>query len=203
MVLIVLVSFIIPANEFLVYETNDKGKIGHIEITSHKDSLGYHVVYTSDRTIYSTLDSLDFGTKYLEKIINNKLVLKIIRGERFMVYYQGRKFDYHADGPIYDRHTLDFALRQFQYHKDFQTKIRLHIPELMIVNADLKVVGEEIITTPLGEFLCWKIEMAPRIFLTHRKLYFWFEKNYPYRFIKFVDPSSGNYIMMIESQIYD
>jgi hypothetical protein len=189
---------ILPEKEILVYKTDDKGKIGKIEITSQKDSLGYHIYYVSDREIEVILDSVNLGTIYIYKTINNKLDYKFSKNKHFKVYFKRRNVTYREDGPVYDRHTLDFALRRFEYASDFKKIIRLHVPELMIINAELKVVGEEIIKGPVGDVSCWKIEMKPRIFFIRMKFYFWIEKEYPYRFVKYEDSSGKNSILLIE-----
>jgi hypothetical protein len=201
MILLFICLQLLPEKECLIYETNDKGKIGEIEVTLHKDSLGYHIVYTSDRIIEIVLDSLNLGTLYINKTIDGKQALKIERdGEEFTVYFRGNRMIYHAQGPVYDRHTLDFALRGFKYHRVFEDTFRLHIPEFMIVNAELKVVGEESIAGPLGEILCWKIQMTPRVLFTRMKFFFWIEKDWPHRFVKYSDSSGENYILLVESK---
>jgi len=202
MILFLLFLQILPETEFFVYETNDKGKIGKIEINSQKDSFGYHIVYISDRRIEIILDSLNLGTLFIDKIVNNKQELKISRDKEFKVYFKGNRYTYKEDGPVYDRHTLDFALRGFKYNQDFKENIRLHVPELMIINAGLKVIDEEAVTGILGEILCWKIEMTPRVFFIRMKFYFWIEKDYPHRFIKYSDSSGKNCILLIESRKY-
>jgi len=202
MILFFMFLQILPAQEFFLYETNADGKIGNLEITSRKDSLGYHILYTSDRTIEAILDSLDLRTLYVKKLVNGRQELKILNNKNFEVYFKGEKMVYQEDGPVYDRHTLDFALRGFEYNHGYKKKIRVHIPEVMIVNAELMVVGEEVIKSPLGEIPCWKIEMTPRIFFIRKKLYFWFEKDYPHRFIKLSDASEKNQMLLINSIEY-
>jgi hypothetical protein len=192
---------LLPEKEFFIYETNDKGKIGTIEVTLHRDSLGYHIVYTSDRIIEIVLDSLNLGTLYINKTIDGKQALKIERDkDEFTVYFRGNRTTYHENGPVFDRHTLDFALRGHTYHSLFENTFRLHIPELMIVNAELKVIGEDIIAGPLGEILCWKLQMTPRVLFIRMKFYFWIEKDVPHRFIKYADSSGKNYILLVESK---
>lgn len=203
MILLLLCLHILPEREFFIYETNDKGKIGKIEVTSQKDSLGYHIVYISDRKIEIVLDSLTLGTLYISKTINDRQILKIVREKKFNVYFKGHKMTYHEDGPVYDRHTLDFALRGFDYNIEYENTIRLHIPEFMIINAELKVVGEEIISGPVGEILCWKVRVIPRIFFIRMKFYIWIEKDSPHRFIKYADSSGKNYIQLINSRKYN
>ncbi len=197
MILFLLLLTILPEKEHLIYETNDKGKMGTIELVSEKDSLGYHVVYTWDRVIDVLLDSLNFGTLSIEKVVNGRLEMEISREKHFKVYFKGRRFTYQEDGPVYDRHTLDFALRGFEYKRDFERRIRLHIPEFMIINADLKVIDEDIVSGPLGEIPCWKVEMTPRILFIRWKFYFWIEKDYPYRFLRYEDSSGKNSVLLI------
>ena len=50
-----------------MYETNAKGKIGRLYVTMHRDTLGYHVRYVSDREIDVILDTADLSTIYIEK----------------------------------------------------------------------------------------------------------------------------------------
>jgi len=203
MIALFLWSLIIPAQESFTYETNDKGKIGKIEVTQYKDSLGFHVGYVSDRTIEVMIDTFDFRTLSVRKIVKGKQELSIEKGKSFMVNYRGRKTAYHETGPIYDRHTLDYVLRGFVYSDTFKRRIRLNVPEFMIINADLTVYGSEEVSTPIGIFECWKIMMIPRVIFTKMKFYFWIEKEYPHRFVKYADSSGKNQILIIKYEFKD
>ncbi|UCD19568.1 MAG: hypothetical protein JSU64_00060 [candidate division WOR-3 bacterium] len=196
MIVILALLNIIPANEVMVYETNDKGKIGTIQVTSDFDSLGYHIVYVSDRVIEVTLDSTDLSTLTVRKIIKNDTVLEITKRERFHVKFMGRKYRYGNGRAIYDRHTLDFALRGFEYTPGFRHMFRLHVPELTIVNAELEVLEEDVVVTPAGEFPCWKLKMKPRILFFNWVFFFYIEKEYPHRFVKYTDSSGKNSIIL-------
>ncbi len=189
---------ILPDTEYIVYETNDKGKIGAIEVTLKKDTAGYYVIYKSDRIVEAILDTTDLQTLYLNKIIKGRWELSVKRNHFFEVNYQGRKNYYNEKNPVYDRHTLDFVLRGFQYHRDFKKRIRLNVPEFMIINADLEVVGEDTVNVPVGEFDCWKVMMIPRVVFTKMKFYFYIEKSYPHRFVKYTDSSGKNSIILKE-----
>ncbi|MGB9719967.1 MAG: hypothetical protein ACPL28_00600 [bacterium] len=187
-----------PDSEHIVYETNDRGKIGQIEVVSVKDTTGYHIRYTSDRTIDAILDTINLQTLYLNKIIGSRWELNVKRNHIFEVNYQGRKNYYREVEPVYDRHTLDFVLRGFSYHKDFKKRIRLNVPEFMIINADLELIGEDSVYAPAGSFDCWKIMMIPRVIFTKMKFYFYIEKEYPHRFVKYMDSSGKNKIILKE-----
>jgi hypothetical protein len=188
----------LPDSEHIIYETNDKGKIGQIEVISVRDSTGYHILYTSDRIVEAVLDTIDLKTLYLNKVIQGHWELTVRRNRIFEVNYRGRKNFYRETDPVYDRHTLDFVFRGFAYHIDFKKRIRLNVPEFMIINADLEVIGEDSVTTPVGSFDCWKIMMIPRVIFTKMKFYFYIEKTYPYRFIKYTDSSGKNSIILKE-----
>ncbi len=189
---------ILPDSEYLVYETNDKGKIGTIQVTLKKDTLGYHIIYTSDRIVEAILDTLDLQTLFLNKIIKGRWELSVKKNHLFEVNYRGRKNYYEEKEPVYDRHTLDFVLRIFPYHRDFRKRIRLNVPEFMIINADLEVVGDDNIIVPVGSFDCWRIMMVPRVVFTNMKFYFYIEKSYPHRFVKYNDSSGKNSIILKE-----
>jgi hypothetical protein len=193
-----LIALILPKEEHMVYETNDKGKMGKIVIESQKDSLGYHVVYVSDRTIEAVLDSLNLETRYLKKVIGDKLNIEIFNDQSYRVFYKGREKRYSNKPPVFDRHTLDFALRGFDLGPDFKKRIRLGVPEFMVINADLETIGEDTLTTPAGRFDCWKIRLNPRVIFTKMIFYFWVEKDYPHRFVKYSDSSGKNQILLIE-----
>jgi hypothetical protein len=193
-----LIALILPKEEHMVYETNDKGKMGKIVIESQKDSLGYHVVYVSDRTIEAVLDSLNLETRYLKKVIGDKLNIEIFNDQSYRVFYKGREKRYSNKPPVFDRHTLDFALRGFDLGPDFKKRIRLGVPEFMVINADLETIGEDTLTTPAGRFDCWKIRLNPRVIFTKMIFYFWIEKDYPHRFVKYSDSSGKNQILLIE-----
>lgn len=196
--IVVFVVFlqILPEYESMIYETNDHGKIGNINVISRLDSTGYNVVYTSDRIIEIRLDSHDLSTLYAKKTVKGNIELSIVRNDDFDVQFKGRHYRYHDDRPVYDRHTLDFALRGFNYGPGFHDRFRLHIPEFMIVNADLEVDGDTIIETPAGVFECWIVRMKPRIFFLNRKFYFFIERDFPHRFVKYTDPSGENSIIL-------
>jgi len=188
----------LPQYEYILYETNDRGKNGQIEVVMKRDSLGYHIIYKSDRTIEVILDTINLQTLYVNKIVGKKWELSVKRNHFFEVNYRGRKNYYNESNPVYDRHTLDFVLRGFDYNKNFKKRIRLNVPEFMIINADLEVIGEENITTPAGSFDCWKIKMTPRVVFTNMKFYFYIEKQYPFRFVKYTDSSGKNSIFLKE-----
>jgi hypothetical protein len=193
-----LTVHILPEKEQLVYETDDKGKIGHITVVSYLDSAGYHVTYTSDRTINCVLDSIDLSTRFVEKTIGDRLELSASQHNDFEVYFRGTKYRYHEKDPVYDRHTLDFALRGFPYHSGYKKTFRLHIPEFMIVNGELDVVSSETVDTPLGNITCWKLTMKPRVFFINWQFYFWIEQAYPHRFVRYEDSSGENRILLVE-----
>lgn len=196
-ILFALLLQVLPEKELLTYETIDKGKIGSISVVSElKD--GYRVVYTSDRYIEVLLDSLDLSTLQVEKLIDDKRVLEVRQEDDFVVRLRGNRYRYREKGPVYDRHTLDFALRGFFYHDTFKKTFRLHVPEFMIVNAELEVLSEDVVSGPLGDIRCWKLMMKPRVLFFNWKFYFWIERAYPHRFIKFEDSSGENGIHLIE-----
>ncbi len=189
---------LLPDEEYIVYETVDKGKIGEIDIQLLKDSAGYRITYTSDRIVEAILDTQNLQTLYLNKIIKGRWELSVKRNDILEVNYRGRKNYYRETSPVYDRHTLDFALRSFQYTNDFKKRIRLNVPEFMIINADLEVIGEDTITTPVGTFDCWKIRMIPRVIFTKMRFYFYIEKEFPRRFVRYEDSSGKNTIILKE-----
>ncbi|HEC79148.1 MAG TPA: hypothetical protein ENI34_08425 [candidate division WOR-3 bacterium] len=200
MSILLFLLLLLPDKEIMVYETNDKGKIGTMHLTAAKDSTGYRVVYEwEDRRLEVLFDTLDMSTLYVKKTVGDKVELEITKKDKFKVYFKGRRQSYGADKPIYDRHAIEYALRGFDYNKDFKTKIRFHVPEFMIVNADVAVVGEgEVTAAELGEFDCWKVELKPHVLFFKWRFYFWIEKEYPHRFIKYEDSSGKNSILLIE-----
>jgi hypothetical protein len=86
----------------------------------------------------------------------------------------------------------------FEVRVIFETTFRLHIPELTIINAELEVLGEEDVITPVGSFRCWKVQMKPRVIFFNRRFFFHIEKDYPHRFVKYTDSSGKNSITLIE-----
>jgi len=198
MMLFALFLALLPDQEHILYETNDKGKMGRIVIESQRDSLGYHVFYVSDRVIEVILDTLNLETRYLKKVIGDKLNIEIINDESYRVFYNGREKKYSNSDPVFDRHTIDFVLRGFDLGPNFKKRIRLGVPEFMIINADLETVGEDTVRTPAGSFECWKVRLIPRVIFTKMKFYFWIEKGYPHRFVKYRDSSGKNQILLIE-----
>jgi hypothetical protein len=188
----------LPEQESIVYETNDRGKMGKIVIDSRHDSLGYHIVYVSDRVIEAVLDTLSLKTLYLKKVIGGKLNIEIFNDRSYRVFYKDREKKYSNHDPIFDRHTLDFVLRGFELGPQFKKRIRLSVPEFMVINADLETVGEDTVQTPAGTFECWKLRLVPRVIFTKMKFYFWIEKEYPHRFVRYRDSSGKNQILLIE-----
>ena len=193
----ILFLHILPERESMVYQTNDKGKLGSIFVVSQLND-NYHIVYTSDRIIRVILDTVGLGTLRVEKTVDGKLELQAWLDEDFHVQFRGNRYRYREKDFVYDRHTLDFALRGFLYYRTFKKTIRLHVPEFMIVNAELRVIGDDVVSGPLGDIACWKLEMKPRILFINWKFYFWIEKAYPHRFVKYEDSSGENSIMLAE-----
>lgn len=189
---------VLPDSEYILYETYDRGKTGAIKVHAVKDSTGHRIIYISDRKIEAILDTVNLQTLYLNKVIKGRWELSVKKNHLIEVNYKGRKNYYKEREPVYDRHTLDFVLRGFNYSRDFKKRIRLNVPEFMIINADIKIVGEDSVITPAGRFDCWKILMVPRVIFKKINFYFYIEKSYPYRFIKFVDSSGKNSIVLKE-----
>ena len=198
MIVILLFLQILPPVESVIYQTDEKGKIGTLVATSRMDSLGYHVFYVSDREITILLDPTDLSTLYANKVIDGELVFEFKRSDHIDVFFNGRTYKHNDKAPVYDRHTLDFAFRGFKYHDGFKTMIRLHVPELTIVNAELEVMGDESVVTPAGIFECWKVRMKPRVIFFSRRFFFFIEKDYPHRFVKYTDSSGENSIILVE-----
>jgi len=202
MIFLLLFLNVLPDKELLVYQYNDKGKIGTMDIRSEKDTLGYHVVYEwEDRLVEIAFDTLNMSTVYIHKTVDGKLTLEVFReAEEFKVNFKGKKVTYQEKDPVYDRHAIEFALRGFNLSANFKEMIRLHIPEFMIINAEIEVIGEDTVSGPLGEISCWKVRMTPRILWIRWKFYFWIEKDYPHRFMKYEDSSGKNQILLIVSE---
>jgi hypothetical protein len=196
--LLFLISLMIPSRESFVYQTDEKGKLGTIDVTLNKDTAGYRIHYVSDRVIDVILDSTDLRTLYVNKSVKGKWELSIEQQKKFMVNFKGRKASYDENGPVYDRHTLDNALRVFDYDEKFKRRLRLNVPEFMVINADLSVVGSETVNAPVGNIECWKILMEPRVLIIKRKFYFWIEKEFPHRCVKYTDSSGNNLILLIK-----
>lgn len=197
--LIALIIFlqILPARESCLYESRNKDRTGTIIVESRLEDDGYHVTYRSDRLIEAVLDTADLSTRFLRKVIGQDTVLEITSGSDLVVHFNGRLHRYRSEPAVYDRHTLDFALRGFDYGPGFKTRFRLHIPELMVVNAELEVQGEAVIETPAGEFACWEVVMKPRIIFFKREFFFLIEKDQPRRFVKFTDASGQSSILLM------
>ena len=199
MVFMLALFFLLPRGESIVYQTVDKGKVGTMNIAAEKDSHGYHAVYTwEDRMIDIVFDSLTMATRAVTKTIGDRTVLQAVQKEKFEVIFNGHRHAYQEKGGVYDRHAAEFALRGFDYTEGFATTIRFHVPEFMVINADVKVVGDEAVTCPVGTIDCWKVEMKPKVLFISISLYFWIEKDYPHRFVKYSDTKGDHSILLIE-----
>ena len=190
---------VLPDTEYYVYEANDKGKISEIKVSVKRDTAGYRVRYVlHDRTVDIIVDTAELSTIYVEKIVKGKWEVTVKLNDAFINNYKGRITAYHETKPVYDRHTLDLALRGFKYKADYINRIRLNVPEFMIINADISVIGSDKVSTPVSDFDCWKILMIPRVIFTKIKFYFWIEKEYPHRFIKYSDSTGKNQLLLKE-----
>jgi len=197
--LLFILCSILPSQESIVYQTVDHGKVGTMNIAAQKDSLGYHAVYTwEDRVIDIIYDTLTMATRYVFKSIGGDRVLEAEQKEKFEVWFKRNTHTYKEKKPVYDRHAIEFALRGFDYTTDFKTTIRFHVPEFMIINADVSVLGEEAITCPVGTIDCWKVEMKPKVLFISISLYFWIEKDYPHRFVRYNDTNGKHTVLLIE-----
>ncbi len=68
--LLFLQAVVLPTTERIVYETNDKGKIGNMEINMEKTEVGYHTFYRwEDRMIEIIFDTIDMSTVYVKKML--------------------------------------------------------------------------------------------------------------------------------------
>jgi hypothetical protein len=184
MLVLILLINVLPLKETMVYITKDKEKTGQMNVVNVKDSLGYRVRYMS--------------TVYAKKTVGSKVELEAKRTDKYYVFFKGNNYSYSIDTPIYDRHAIEFALRGFDYDDKFEKTIRFHVPEFMVVNAKLKVVGEETLSKQVGVIECWKIEMLIKVLLISWKSYFWIEKAYPHRFVMFEDASGDHSITLSE-----
>lgn len=200
--MILLLIALLPAQETMVYETYDKGKTGQMAVSAELESLGYHVTYTwEDRVLEVIFDTLDMSTVYVQKIVGGKIELRAEKKDKYDVLFKGSKFShrYENDEPIYDRHAIEYALRGFTYADDFKKTIRFHVPEFTVINADITVAGQGV---PGGEILdtveCWKVKLAAKVLFFSWMSYFWIEKAYPHRFIKFEDEKDEHMIRLIE-----
>ena len=198
-IILVVLCILLPDHESFVYRTIDKGKQGTMHISAEKDTLGYHAVYTwEDRMIDIVFDSLTMATRYVQKTIGGKTVLEARQKDKFEVFFKGSNYSYREKSPVYDRHSVEFALRGFDYTHGFTESIRFHVPELMIINADISVLGEETVSCPVGVFKCWKVQMQPKVLFIKMSLFFWIEQDYPHRFVKYSDTRGDHSILLIE-----
>jgi hypothetical protein len=95
MITILLILQLLPAQESFTYETNDKGKVGTMDVDVQKDSLGYHVIYTWENRILELIfDTLDMSTIYVKKMVGDKIELEIKREQKLNVFFKGRRFSY-------------------------------------------------------------------------------------------------------------
>jgi hypothetical protein len=201
MIFTMLICVLLPSTEHYLYETNDKGKIGTMDISVEKDTIGFHVLYTwEDRILEVIFDTLDMSTVYVKKTAGKKVELEIKREEKFNVVFRGRRYTYGYENhaPIYDRHAIEYAIRGFSLGEGFKKTIRFHVPEYMVINADVHVIDQEVVTSPIGDILCWKVEMKPNVWFINWRFYFWIEVEYPHKFVQYKDSSGKNTIMLIE-----
>jgi hypothetical protein len=59
-------------------------------------------------------------------------------------------------------------------------------------------MGDENVVTPAGTFECWIVRMKPRVIFFNRRFFFYIEKDYPHRFVKYTDSSGDNSITLVE-----
>lgn len=198
-----IIICLLPNHEELVYRTYDEGKEGTMSIISNRDSLGYHVIYTwEDRILELVFDSVSMSTRFVKKTVGEKVELEVHKeDDRFKVTYKGKKQTYHEKKPVYDRHAIEFAFRGFSFHAAFDERIRFHVPEFMIINADVKVMAEETLANALGDIACWKVRLKPRVIFTNTSFYFWIEKEFPFRFLRFEDSSGKHTIELLEYEM--
>jgi len=203
--MITLLFFVLlPVPETMTYETYDKGKTGQMAVAAQVESLGYRVTYTwEDRVLEVIFDTLDMSTVFVKKTVGGKVEMLAERKDEFEVLFKGSRYShrYDADEPIYDRHAIEYALRGFTYTGAFKKTIRFHVPEFMIVNADVTVADQgTIVSETLGSIECWKVKLAIKVLFFGWSSYFWIEKDDPHRFIKFEDEKGEHMIRLIEYQ---
>ena len=90
-----------------------------------------------------------------------------------------------VDHNRYDVNAITHVVRGFPFGKKDEVKFKL-VTKDRIVGVGFKVVGEEIVRVPAGEFDCHKVRagltgMAGRFYT--KKSYFWVEKAAPHRMV--------------------
>jgi len=99
----------------------------------------------------------------------------------------------------YDMNIMIEAVRGFPFDRKDEVEFTLVTPE-HIIGAYIKIADNEFITVPAGSFDCYKLEggiagFKGRIFRT--KFYFWVEKEYPHRLIKYTDSEDERLLELV------
>lgn len=112
----------------------------------------------------------------------------LYRGDRVNFVFPGprRNRVEKVDRNRYDVNAITHVVRGFPFGEREQVKFQLVTMD-RTVGVGLKLVGEETVRVPAGEFACYKLRagltgIKRRLYT--RKIYFWVEKDAPHRMVK-------------------
>ena len=76
--------------------------------------------------------------------------------------------NFRASGLLYPEnmmqiYVLEFALRGIDFNEGYADSFPVYLTSVNIINMDIKVTGKENVEVPAGKFLCWRVEMKPRL----------------------------------------
>lgn len=186
-VIVTLANCKVPVKEELLYRTQEKKKVTWLAGTSQYTDSGAYLTYTSDRYIEVILDTHDLRTRWVRKIIAGKKSYEFTRkGDSIAMWNKGRIHNYIRSEPIFDRHSLDYVLRNLDYDANFRKDIYVSTPELGIKKATLQVASQETVMTAVGKLFAWRVNLSARILLLFKyRIYFLVEVNHPHRLLVF------------------
>jgi len=176
--------------EYAAYD-NDVRAMFWITITDYGDSISMYSKNDKGLEFTAIMDS-QYRLLRLDKFQDGKEKTHALwTGEGYEVRMWGVNRDVGASGPITDRHTIAFFLAKFPFAEDAEKNYSMLVPELSVVEVNVKCLAYETVSVPAGEYHAWKLQMKGRgltnLMLMGKKFYLWYEDSGSHLLVKYED----------------
>jgi hypothetical protein len=197
------------SGEKSTYEVIKNGKVYFSDykiLCGQNNSQKIYIICTQSYKM--TLEASNLQPIYIEKTDYNGEVEFSIKysADRVHFVYPGPKRNIVEKIPenTYDVHAVLQSVRGFPSGQE-ESKLTLVTPEHPDgVGFYIKIVRNERITTPAGDFDCYYLEAGVDGLLgkvIKKKFFFWLEKKTPYRLVKYTDSDGERTVTLIDYEI--
>jgi len=175
----------------------------HIEEFVFNGAPAYQIIRTSDKMISRvTLNKADLAPIAVDIFFHDKsfIIQRRYSGRKVRIYMheQGK---YAIDvtrevrSEVIDPSLLGFELQGYPFEKQGSfTELNVLSARLRgrSIKMKIKLIGEELVKTPAGEFDCYRLDVSPSSIIRYliKPGIVWFSKEKPHRFVK-LDSRAG------------